>query len=619
MRYVVAAPFGVSSCRTAKPSTRASIGSPDLPEHGHVEGSLAARVDRDPGGAREVAVREEPLGPKRDAHGLLGTPCHEPVRLAVAGRARRDLGADERDRRRRDDERPLELRAEGVRERAVGADPDGRRHRRERGRRRREPDGVHDAAVPEDRACRRRPEPITGHEQSRVVEPCLVEPARLLGPDRHSLLVRGRVGDPIACVDRQQREADTDHGCGHPCEAPREREHEGARDEGGGDECGAGPALGAESHEAGGRRCIRERLGRRELRDRHRGRADDDEAPEREHDRERARCAARDPRAEPDCEQGQEGEQVALGDRAHEHGGEEPDLDDEERRVGERGRDEGAQGGIRVAAGQHRPREGGRCEQRGAEAEDGDVERVPHDLVQPLGADARRLSDRRVCAEEPPGRELPTGGERDGDDEPGGRGGERGEPEERPQARAIPCRSGVDDGSEEERRQEHQRLQANGRGGCRPPDEDAVPPHRRLLERPRQHEERHRDHCERQRLRHEEPGVVEQRGDEHERCGCDGPPRRRDPARPEVGRHRDERHRERLQQPRPLDAVGEVERRERGADQRRRQQAVVRRREAPQCQGAVRPEPLAEHPVDHLVGRDPRSREGLRRCEARRR
>ena len=330
-----------------------------------------------------------------------------------------------------------------------------------------------------------------------------------------------------------------------------------------------------------------------------------------------ARGAPRETHAQsPTASSGKQGEQVALGDRAHEDGGEQPDLDDEEHRVG-RARSRRRRAGRDPCRGGTAPSTRGRPMR--ARWRRGRGRRRRTRARRPLAAARRRRPSprrRRVRAEQPPGRELPAGGEHGDDDEPGRRSGERAEPEERPEARAIARRDGVDDGGEEERRQEHERLQTDGRGGGRPRDEDAVPPHRRLLERPRQHEERHRDHGQRQRLRHEEPGVMEHGGGEHERSGGDGPPRRRDPTRPEVGRHRDERHRERLQEPRPLDAVGEIERRERGADQRRRQQAVVRGRKAPQRQGAVRPEPLAEHPVDHLVGRDPRRRERLRGGEA---
>jgi hypothetical protein len=77
---------------------------------------------------------------------------------------------------------------------------------------------------------------------------------------------------------------------------------------------------------------------------------------------------------------------------------------------------------------------------------------VPQDLGQPLGTDAGRVADRGVGAEEPTGRQLPARGERDGDDEPGGRSGERSEPEERPQSCAVACRGRVDDSGEKERR-----------------------------------------------------------------------------------------------------------------------------------------------------------------------
>ena len=242
---------------------------------------------------------------------------------------------------------------------------------------------------------------------------------------------------------------------------------------------------------------------------------------------------------------------------------------------------------------------------------------MPRDLGEAVAGDAARLSHRRVRAEQPSCGELPTCGEDGSADDDSRRRGQRPEPQKRPESPAVSCGDRVDDGGEEERREEHQRLEAHRCGGGGPRDEDAVAPHRGLLERPCEHEQGHGDDRQRQRLGHEEPGVVERGGHEHERCRRDRPPRRREAASPHVGRHGDERHRERLEDARPLDAVREiVEGREGRADQRRREKAVVRRGEGPQGQRPVRPEALAQHPVDHLVGRDPGRRERLRRGEA---
>ena len=243
---------------------------------------------------------------------------------------------------------------------------------------------------------------------------------------------------------------------------------------------------------------------------------------------------------------------------------------------------------------------------------------MPGHLDEAARVDGRAgpVADRRVRAEHAFGREIPAAcGEHDadGDQDEGGGGSET---QEWAETRAIPRGKRVERDRQDERREQHERLEPNCCGRGRPAREHAVAPRRRRLHRACEGEERGRDDRQRQRLRHEESRVVQRGRDERQRRGDDGPARRDEPSSPEVRRDRDERGRERLQEASPLDPVRQVERGERRSDERRGQQAVVRRREPADAQCPLRPERLADEPVDHLVRRDPGRREGLCRCEA---
>ena len=237
-----------------------------------------------------------------------------------------------------------------------------------------------------------------------------------------------------------------------------------------------------------------------------------------------------------------------------------------------------------------------------------------------IGARLHRcaLADRRVGAEHPLRRELAAEDDdeqRDGDRDPDG---DAAEEQQRPQALPVPRGERVEQGGGQERGEQDERLEPHGGRGRRPRGEDAVAPHRRSLQRACHREQGDRDDRQRERLGHEKARVVQRRRQEDEPRGRERPAHRGDRARPEVGRHGHERRGERLEQPRPLDAVAEVEPRERRSDQRRGEDAVVRGREVAQAERAVRPQALPDHPVDHLVGGDPRGRERLRDGEARR-
>ena len=79
-----------------------------------------------------------------------------------------------------------------------------------------------------------------------------------------------------------------------------------------------------------------------------------------------------------------------------------PTWSDEQRDVRERDGDERAQRGVAVAPGEHPTREDRHRQHGDAEAEDGDVERMPGDLVETARRRGARLPDRRVCAEQAP-------------------------------------------------------------------------------------------------------------------------------------------------------------------------------------------------------------------------
>ena len=87
----------------------------------------------------------------------------------------------------------------------------------------------------------------------------------------------------------------------------------------------------------------------------------------------------------------------------------------------------------------------------------------------------------------------------------------RAEQDERPQACAVAGRAGVDQRSEEERGKQDERLEPHRGRTRRPRGEDAVAPHRRLLQSARHREEGGGDDGERQRLGHQEAGVVQRR------------------------------------------------------------------------------------------------------------
>ena len=87
---------------------------------------------------------------------------------------------------------------------------------------------------------------------------------------------------------------------------------------------------------------------------------------------------------------------------------------------------------IALAAREHPPGDHSRRERRYAETEDGDPERMPQDLVDPVSGRVPRLADGRVCPQQAPrGKLAAAGHDRDGDDDRRG-GRERAEPQEWP-------------------------------------------------------------------------------------------------------------------------------------------------------------------------------------------
>jgi hypothetical protein len=352
--------------------------------------------------------------------------------------------------------------------------------------------------------------------------------------------VLGGVGDPAARIDREEREAHADGEHDETRKASRHHEDErDGRDRGDDQRC-AGPAV-PEGVEDRGRGGVRQRRRRRQLIDRHEGGAGHDRCPHPEGDPERPRRSAGDPGRHADHERRPGRHQVPLRDGADEHRGEEPDLDDEQADVGQRRRHESPCRRVALTAREHSPCDHRRRDGRSAEPQHGHRERMPQHLVDPVAGGGRaRLADRCVGAEQPPHRELAAGShDRDRDDDDR-ESRERAEPEQRPQSCPVASRERVDHRREQEGRQQDERLQAHRGGRGRPADEDAVAPHRGLLDRACQHVEGDRHDREREGLRHQEARVVQRRCREDERGGGNGPPGRGDPPRPRERRHRDE-------------------------------------------------------------------------------
>ena len=347
----------------------------------------------------------------------------------------------------------------------------------------------------------------------------------------------------------------------------------------------------------------------RDLLQRNQRRRGDEQRPDREHDGEGTRGSARDPRAQPDREERQRRDEVALGHVPDVLGREQAHLEDEQRDVRERDRDERAQGRVVVPAGEHGEREGGDREHGDRESEDRNVEPVPEDCDNAIAVHAGGLAERCVGAEHGLGRQFPATHDDDPCHEQCDEQGDTGKPGERSQPGPVASGDRVQRDSDEEGGEEDERLEPHRRRSRGPRRKDPVPPGRRLLDRAREREECRGDDGQRQRLGHQEAGVVQRGRGEGDRRGCDRPARRRQPPCPAVRRDGDERRGQRLQQLGPADAVGQVEQSEGRTDEGRGEDAVVRRGQASHLERPRRPERLPDQPVNHLVRRDPRRRE----------
>ena len=350
-------------------------------------------------------------------------------------------------------------------------------------------------------------------------------------------------------------------------------------------------------------------LPRRETRGRERGDAQDRDRADRRHDAHRAGRPTSYPDAEPEKERGQGGDEVALADAVEMIHRERGDLTQEKEDVRRRRREEGTDGRRLLAANRRGDDERRGREHRQPQAHDHERAGVPRELL----GQARRgrrglLRHCPVCAQEI-ARVVGVEGEQDDR-------GQAEEPEDRqqpPQRRGGAAEPGVQAGCEEERGQEQEGLEPDGRGQAQRQQEEALPFQRGLLEHASQRHQCDSDRRVEERLRHQQAAVPERRREHGERCRDERPARSDEALAPEVDGHRGERHCERLERLRGREAALDVLREcERDSDERGSQEAVVGQRGPAHGERPVLPERLSHQAVDHLVGRDPRHVEGAR-------
>ena len=346
----------------------------------------------------------KPLVRRTHARRAVRSPCGEPVGLAVAGGPLDDLLALERDGRGRDEDVALERRSVGPAQDSVVTDLDGGRDGRERNGQGRDADGLVDGAVPEDGAGRGCPQAVAGQQQRGALHPRVVEPCRgAPSPSR-----------PAPRAPTRRRSAGRSRRRGapgrprrrppSPSEAPRHEQDERRRPRARPRREPPAPRprtrARREATVSGCWEACRVPRSARSARARHRRRSRATPGATTQS----ARGAPREIQAQsPIASSGSGRDQVALRDRAHEHGREQPDL---ERRAARCTRASTATNarkrGVAVASGEHPTREDRHRQHGDAEAEDGDVERVPGDLVETARRRGARLPDRRVRAEQAP-------------------------------------------------------------------------------------------------------------------------------------------------------------------------------------------------------------------------
>lgn len=292
--------------------------------------------------------------------------------------------------------------------------------------------------------------------------------------------------------------------------------------------------------------------------------------------------------------------EVAGGERRH--------LADEQEHVRSGHGGEGADGGIGLAPGRRPDHEAGGGEQGQAEGEQHERAAVPGGLLQGSVRGGGLRGEHRVRAEGSVPARTRREALHDSRAEPGEneQGEHRGEP---PGRRTRAAEPGVQAHPDEQGGEQDQPLQPHAGGGRDREEEHALTQRRRLLECPRRREERGGDERYEERLGHQQPAVPVRGREQAQHGGGEAPPRTRQRAAPEEDRDGDEGHRERLQSLGGANAGTDVVERQRQPDQRGREQAVVGGGGPAHRQLAGLPQRLAEQPVHHLVGRDPRHRE----------
>ena len=170
----------------------------------------------------------------------------------------------------------------------------------------------------------------------------------------------------------------------------------------------------------------------------------------------------------------------------------------------------------------------------------------------------------------------------------------------------------MEDGREDERWQEHKRLQTDRADHGHREQKLALPEHRRFLENTGQGNQGANDERVEQSLAHHQPRVSERRHQQRERRRGECQPRLHQPSRPEIHRHGGDGDDECLHCLDDLDRPSGVPQQHRRTDQRGVEKAVVGGRGVPHRQGAVQPQRPPDRRIEHLVGGDPRHRERLR-------